>query len=69
MALNPEHNVAKLNLAFAHLRAGHFKDAEHALEEVLAQDPTQNVASAKLQELRTGRTADARRQTVRGVTR
>ena len=69
VALNPDHIVAKLNLAFAHLRAGHFKDAEHALEEVLAQDPSQTVASAKLEELRTGRTADSRRQTGRGATR
>ena len=69
VALNPDHSVAKLNLAFAHLRAGRFKDAEHVLEEVLEQDPSQGVASAKLEELRTGKTADARRQTGRGGTR
>ena len=69
VAQNPGHGVAKLNLAFAHLRAGQFKDAEHALEEVLEQDPSQSVASAKLEELRTGRTAEPRRQAVRGVTR
>ncbi len=69
VALNPDHSVAKLNLAFAHLRAGQFKDAEHALEEVLEQDPSQSVAAAKLEELRTGRATDSRRQTGRGVTR
>ena len=69
VALNPDHSVAKLNLAFAHLRAGQFKDAEHALEAVLEQDPAQSVASAKLAELRTGRTAETRRPTGRGVTR
>jgi tetratricopeptide (TPR) repeat protein len=68
-ALNPDHSVAKLNLAFAHLRAGQFKDAEHVLEEVLDSDPSQSVASAKLQELRTGRVADTRRTTGRGATR
>jgi len=69
VALNPDHSVARLNLAFAHLRAGQFKDAEHTLEEVLEQDPSQSVASAKLEELRTGRTADSRRPAGRGVTR
>ena len=69
VALNSDHSVAKLNLAFALLRAGQFKDAEHALEDVLDQDPSQSVASAKLQELRTGRIADARRPAGRGVTR
>ena len=69
VALNPGHQVAKLNLAFALLRAGQFKDAEHVLEEVLASDPSQGVASAKLQELRTGRIADTRRPAGRGATR
>jgi tetratricopeptide (TPR) repeat protein len=69
VGLNAEHQVAKLNLAFALLRAGQFKDAEHVLEEVLASDPTQSVASAKLQELRTGRMADTRRPAGRGATR
>ena len=69
VALNPDYAVAKLNLAFAHLRAGQFKDAEHVLEGVLLQDPTQSVASAKLEELRTGKVADARRNHTRGVTR
>lgn len=69
VAINPDYSIAKLNLAFAHLRAGQFKDAEHVLEDVLLQDPTQSVASAKLEELRTGKVADSRRNTTRGVTR
>jgi tetratricopeptide (TPR) repeat protein len=69
VSLNPDHGVSKLNLAFALLRAGQFKDAEHVLEDVLEQDPSQSVASAKLQELRTGRVADGRRPAGRGVTR
>lgn len=69
VALSPEHQVAKLNLAFALLRAGQFKDAERVLEGVLAADPGQSVASAKLQELRTGRVADTRRPAGRGAAR
>jgi tetratricopeptide (TPR) repeat protein len=69
VALNSDFGVARLNLAFAHLRAGQFKDAEQVLEAVLEQDPSQSVASTKLQELRTGRTADSRRPVGRGVTR
>lgn len=69
VSLNAEHQVAKLNLAFALLRAGQFKDAEHVLEEVLESDPSQSVASAKLQELRTGRIADTRRPAGRGAPR
>ena len=39
------------------------------LEEVLASDPSQGVASAKLQELRTGKIADTRRPAGRGAIR
>ena len=67
VALNPDYVVAKLNLAFAYIRAAQFKDAEHQLELVLEQDPTQSAASAKLEELRTGRVADARRTGARGA--
>lgn len=67
--LNPDYTVAKLNLAFALIRAGQFKDAEHQLGLVLEQDPTQSVAAAKLEELRTGRVADARRVSTRGGSR
>ena len=69
VSLNPEHQVAKLNLAFALLRAGKFKDAERVLEEVIASDPSHGVASAKREELRTGKIADARRPAGRGVIR
>jgi Tfp pilus assembly protein PilF len=69
VSLNPDYSVAKLNLAFAHLRAGQFKDAENVLEGILLQDPTQSVASAKLEELRTGKVADTRRNAGRGATR
>ena len=69
VALNADYAVAKLNLAFAYIRAGQFKESEHQLELVLEQDPTQSVASAKLEELRTGRVADSRRVTPRGGAR
>jgi tetratricopeptide (TPR) repeat protein len=61
IALNPDFSFAKINQAFAHLRIGQFKDAEHVLEGLLLQDPSQSVAAAKLEELRTGKIADARR--------
>jgi tetratricopeptide (TPR) repeat protein len=67
--LNPDYLVPKLNLAFAQLRAGQFKDAEAQLESVLAQDPSQGAAAAKLEELRTGRATEARRSVPRGGTR
>jgi len=69
ITLNSDFIYAKLNLAFAHLRVGQFKDAEHVLESVLLQDPTQGVASAKLEELRTGKVADLRRPNPRGAAR
>ena len=69
VALNSDYVVAKLNLAFAFIRAGHFKDAEQQLEAVLEQDPSQTVASSKLEELRTGRVADSRRGAPRGASR
>lgn len=69
IAVNPDYIIAKLNLAFAHLRAGQFKEAESQLEAVLEQDPTQSAASAKLNELRTGRASETRRATPRGAAR
>jgi predicted Zn-dependent protease len=39
-ALNPDYLVPRINLAFAQLRAGQFKEAETQLEAVLEQDPT-----------------------------
>jgi tetratricopeptide (TPR) repeat protein len=61
IGLNPDYGVAQLNLAFAMLRAGLFKEAETQLEAVLERDPSQSAAALKLEELRTGRTTDARR--------
>ena len=68
-ALNPDYITPKINLAFAQLRAGLFKDAEAQLEDVLEQDPTQTAASVKLEELRTGRATDNRRSAPRGAGR
>ena len=69
IGLNPDFVVARLNLAFAFIRVGQYKEAEGVLEAVLAQDPTQDVASAKLEELRTGKIVEVRRTTGRGTTR
>lgn len=66
MALNSEFLVPKLNLAFALLRVGKYKEAETELEAVLEMDPSQHAASAKLEELRTGRVAEFRRNSPRG---
>jgi len=66
-SLNPDYMVPKLNLAFAQLRAGLFKEAESQLEAVLEQDPNQTAASAKLEELRTGRAAETRRSAPRST--
>jgi tetratricopeptide repeat protein len=69
VSLNPDYVVARLNLAFAFIRVGQYKEAEGVLEAVLAQDPTQTVASAKLEELRTGKVVEVRRVTGRGTAR
>ncbi len=68
-ALNPDYLVPRINLGFAQLRAGQFKEAETQLEAVLEQDPTQPAASIKLEELRTGRLPEPRRGTARGNAR
>jgi tetratricopeptide (TPR) repeat protein len=68
-ALNPDYLVPRINLAFAQLRAGMFKEAETQLEAVLEQDPTQPAASIKLEELRTGRIPEVRRGATRGTAR
>ena len=64
--LNPKLLVARLNLAFALLRAGDYKEAEAQLEGVLEMDPTQHAASAKLEELRVARKREVQRATPRG---
>ena len=68
-ALNPDYVEARLNLAFAQIRLGQFKEAEAQLETVLALDPAQTAAAVKLEELRTGRAAEARRAASRGGAR
>ena len=65
--LNPDYTVPSLNLAFAHLRAGRPKEAECELEAILAKDPTEPTATAKLEELQTGRVPERRRSTARGA--
>jgi tetratricopeptide (TPR) repeat protein len=64
--LKPDFVVPKLNLAFALLRAGDYKESETELEAVLEADPTLHAASVKLEELRTGRAAEIRRSAPRG---
>jgi len=55
-----------LNLAFALLRAGDYKEAEAELEVVLEMDETQHAASAKLEELQAERKREVRRAAPRG---
>ena len=57
-ALNPGHTVPRLNLAFAHVRAGRPLEAESELQSILQQEPAEPVALAKLEELRAGRMAE-----------
>ena len=57
-ALNPGHMIPRLNLAFAHVRAGRPLEAESELQSILLQEPTEPVALAKLEELRAGRAAE-----------
>lgn len=68
-SLNSRFMVPRLNLAFALLRAERFKDAESQLESILADDPTEPAARAKLEELQSGRTPDKRRGSNRGMVR
>ena len=68
-ALNPDYLVPRINLAFAQIRTGQFKDAETQLEAVLEQDPSQPAAMLKLEELRTGRVPEVRRTVPRSGSR
>jgi Tfp pilus assembly protein PilF len=65
--LKPEWRIPMLNLAFALLRAGQVKEAEAQLEAILERDPTEPAASAKLEELQTGRAPERKRNSARGV--
>lgn len=67
--LKQGYQVAQLNLAFAHLRAGRIKEAEGQLAAVLEADPSQPAASIKLAELSTGRVPETRRPVQRGGSR
>ena len=67
--LGPRYLVPRLNLAFTHVRAGNFKEAEVELESVLELDPTEPAATAMLEELKSGRAPEKRRPVSRGATR
>ena len=60
-ALNVAYAVPRLNLAFALVRAGRYKEAEIELESVLELDPEEPAAIAELEELRSGRLPEKRR--------
>jgi len=68
-ALSPQFLVPRLNLAFALMRAEDYKQAEAELESVLELDPTEPVATAKLEELQSGRLPEKRRRASRGNAR
>ena len=53
--MNPRFRVPRLNLAFALLHDGQFKEGEAELEAILAEDPNEPAAAAKLQEIQSGR--------------
>jgi tetratricopeptide (TPR) repeat protein len=61
--------VPRLNLAFALVAAEQSKRAEEVLEQILADDPSEPAALAKLEELRSGRRPDKRRPISRGTHR
>lgn len=68
-SLNPKFMVPRLNLAFALLRGERIKEAEAQLEAILADDPTEPAARAKLEEIQSGRAPDKRRGSNRGMVR
>ena len=61
--------VARLNLAFALLRAEDPKEAQTVFRSILEDDPTEPIAMAKLEELETSGTPGKRRPLSRGSTR
>jgi len=67
--LAPGYLVPRLNLAFALCRMEQYRDAEAELEAVLALDPDEPAAAAKLEELRSGSGPEQRRKTSRGSAR
>ena len=58
LSLNPKYIIPKLNLAFALLHLGDVREGESLLEEILAADPTEPAALAKLEELRSSQIPD-----------
>jgi tetratricopeptide (TPR) repeat protein len=68
-ALSPSFLVPRLNLAFALIRAGEYRKAEAELESVLEIEPGEPAATAKLEELRSGRLPERRRPAARGSSR
>jgi len=63
--LSPSHLVPLLNLAFAYLRAGRRPEGETELRAILAREPSEPVAKAKLEELRSGQPLEKGRLGVR----
>ena len=67
--LGPGYLVSRLNLAFALVAAGEHRRAEEVLESILVDNPSEPVALAKLEELRSGKRPEKRRPVNRGTTR
>jgi len=67
--LGPGYLVSRLNLAFALVAAEEHRQAETVLEGILADNPSEPVALAKLEELRSGKRSEKRRPVNRGTTR
>ncbi len=63
--LSPSHLVPRLNLAFAYLRAGRRREGEVELKAILAREPSEPVATAKLEELRCEKQLERGRAEVR----
>jgi len=61
--------VPRLNLAFTHIRAEDWRDAEAELEAILTKDPTEPAAKAALDEIRSDRRPEKRRKVSRGTAR
>jgi len=68
-ALSPGYLVPRLNCAFALVRLGEYRKAAAELESVLEIEPGEPAATAKLEELRSGRLPERRRPATRGSTR
>ncbi len=67
--LAPGYLVSRLNLAFALAAAEEHRQAEEVLEQILAENPSEPVALAKLEELRSGKRPEKRRPVNRGGSR